>query len=223
METETTQTTTTADLFETTVEPAGETGDQTKPVAQEGDKTPAPKTYDEATHQRAIEDAKASVKGGYEGTVKELKTQQKQLRQQLQDLQNAAAIAKVESEGGDVEQAKSLFSRETMLNAEKEALAEQKAALDSALAELNQAARVKKIDEYIKTYELDDTARPELEKAQDPKELETVALRLALKKTQAGVIPARKVEAGAGTSSGIDWNKLPARERLGQILAGQVK
>lgn len=178
--------------------------------------------------EKAVEEAKATVKGGYEGTVKKMREDITRLQQQyvaaqmqLEERNNAALLEQVKAQGGDINlaqeiinRAKTIAQRERDLAAKEQARLEEHAQIEAVKAELNQAARNKKMLDLIAEYKLPKEAARELATARDSTEMELIAVKTAMKAAKA-VKPATKVASEGGTGGdGVDLTKLSRREAL---------
>jgi len=229
------ETTTSTETLETALtEEAKVATEETKEaqeVKAESEKTETPKeeTITPEALAKAIEEAKATVKGGYEGTVKKMREDIQKLEQAHQqalaraaELEQQTFLKQVESSGGDmtvaqqiIARAKATAAREQELATQASTLAEQKAQLDVLTAELNKAALGKLVGDLITQYNLPKTAATELATASNPTEMKLKAVEMAFKQTKIAAKPATKVAAeGASGNTGVDFDKLSPREKI---------
>lgn len=223
-----------------TVEAQKGASNQTK----EGDKTAEAakpsKTFSEEELLKKIEEAKTTVKGGYEGTLKQVKEEakkareaQKALEAQLEQFRNESFLKQVE--GSDIpngrELAQSILTqRQANMTARmqledlREALTAQKADLDAREAELNKAGLAKAAFDVGREYGLTDDETGKLVTAQSKAEMIALAANIALTKLKADKKAPDK-PAGDGTtgSSGSDLAKMSSQDKLRLVLEGKLK
>jgi hypothetical protein len=123
-------------------------------------------------------------------------------------------IRKVEEQGGDVDAARRLITREQQANT---ALKAAKAREVKAMAQEAKAAQYLKMiaaDELIKSQKLDKDVRDQLLAAEDPIEMENIALKLALEKTKVANVPTTKVDSKVTSTKGVDLSKMSPEERI---------
>jgi hypothetical protein len=196
---------------------------------------PAPTTVTltEEELQKRIEAAVTSTKGGYDGTVQELKRKLKEHETELKKAKDAAQeagytafIQKVESSGLDpniaqeiVKHRREILSAREILAAEQTKMAEREAQIASGLETLNRAAQAQKAEELIKQHGLDAKVKAELLKAADPTAMENVALKLALQAKQVAETPERKIDSNVlRPKTGRDMSKASDTEKIAYAL-----
>jgi uncharacterized coiled-coil protein SlyX len=198
--------------------------DQTKET-----KTEQPFTLSKVDFEKALEQAKTSVKGGYEGTVKKLKDDLAQVKQtyentvaQVERERQENFLKSLETNGLDVNIGRQLVDRERKVSAQEKQLRDLSAQLAETQAELNQASFNKKVIDLAKQYNLSDEDAKALASAQNPFEMENIALKTALSRKAVATKKATVV-AGDGTGkSSIDLSKLGTAEALGLAAEGKI-
>ncbi len=215
---------------------AKEGAETTKTETPEGTKEAsteeAPLTKDVVT--RMIDEAKASVKGGYEGTIAQIKKERDDAKRAVQEAaarveqaQNEAFIRQVQEQGGDVDAAKQLVARQTVISQRERDLEALATKLSETQERLNQAAKGKRVLDLMTEYKLPKETAGELSKANTDAEMELAAIKLAQRQEKVAAKKPEKV-AGAtgGGQGGFDLDKAtPAQmqEALKLALQGKLK
>lgn len=178
-----------------------------------------PVSYTEDELNKRIND----IKNGYTGTIKkvqdDLRVANEAKEKALQDAKEASYskfLQEIADKGLDVDAAKAIVATQKAQDQREKALAEKEADLSLQLELLNIAGKSRKVDEFITSYKLPDTARAILEDSNSPEEMELKALRMVIK-GQGTVKPmAQQPDSGVKTGrTGIDWNNLSDDAKLG--------
>ena len=193
--------------------------------------TTTPKTYTEEDFNKAIEAAKATTKGGYEGTLKQVQEQLKQeklARQQVQANLDEAAnqnfLKQIGEAGLDTNLAQTIVTREKASRMEAARLAEERERINAIQAELNLAARGKALTDVAKEFGLDEKEAQTLAAAQNRSEMVAKAATLALAKAKAAAVKSDVPAGDGGTGAGgPEFSKLPPMEQLKAVLEHKVK
>ncbi len=205
---------------------ATEATEETK-EAKEGEEAKGKvKTYSEED----IEKVKASVKGGYEGTVKEMKGRVEKLQQELDQaiasatqLQSESFLKSVETQGLDVNMARQIVERERAVSAKERQFNTAIAQLVEKEAELSKAAKSKQATDLISEYGLPKEKISELLEAETSSDMENKALKLYITKTKTEAKKSVKVDQGTQTGkAGIDISKMNPSEALGLAIEGKI-
>lgn len=134
------------------------------------------------------------------------KEELKQVREQLVAQQRTQFLAQVEAEGGDTVKAGREFDREQTNIAKEQEL--------TALAQvLDTAKKDRDADGYISKFGLSTDAKDELLKAENPAEMRSKALEMALEASKATKTPPVKTPSAVTTGKGFDASKATPRER----------
>lgn len=200
--------------------PGAQVSQDTTPAQVTEPAKPQPKYTDEELSQRL-----ASVKGGYEGTVKELKTINKQLKEQLAQIKEQAQQAEytqlftdLDAEPRMVNFAKKLQEDWKKLNTDRQKLDQQLEEWEPRLAELNEAGKRKKAYDLVKEHGLDESTTEELVKAENSGAMEIAALRLAIEKSKVAARLPAKPTGTTPSTQGRDLSKLSDSEKFGIAL-----
>ena len=224
---------------EVRAERRGQASPEVKPAAQDGEKpaekpsgdvvaAPVPKTFTQEEYDQGI----TSIKAGHKGTVDKMRTDLSTAMSQVETLKAEAeekATAKwlqgIEDGGADratIDAAKTIAERgKAVAKAEREAK-QKTVELTEKETLLNIAGRGKLAHELVTTHGLGKEVVEELLKSEDPKEMEIKALTLALDKGKATALPAEKPDKGVASTKGVDVTKIPATQRLGMIMEGEL-
>ena len=186
---------------------------------------PQPKYTEEELTQRLT-----SVKGGYEGTTKELKTVNKQLKEQIAQIREDAKqaeytrlMADPDAEPQTVNLAKRLQEDWKMLMDERKKLDTDLAEWEPKLAELNEMGKHKKAYDLAQEHGLETSAVEELKKAETREAMEIMALKLAIEKARITARPPASPSGTIPSTQGRDLSKLSDTEKLGFALEEALK
>ena len=186
-------------------------------------KTPA-KTYTEEELNQRL----ATVKGGHEGTVKQMREKlaaamksAQEARDLLDQQKEEAWLKSIEGNGGDVNVAKVIIDRDRAVRIAQAAHAAKEAELSEREAILNEAGRTKSVFDLMATYELPPTAKEKLLAAQDPREMENLALKMHVEKLKGKGVQAESPDRGTG-QKGVDISKLTIKQRMGMAMEGKI-
>ncbi len=190
--------------------------------AQETKSTP--KTYTEEDLNQRI----ATVKGGHEGTVKQMRAEMAKLKEQITTAQQAAEEARqnawldaIRESGGDVNVAQKVIERDKVVRATEARQMAREAELSEKEAMLNEAGRTKSALDMVSQYGLDRAVVDELLKASDPRDMEIKALKLHAEKLKTSARPSESPDKGQ-SGKGLDISKMSIRERLGAAAEGRI-
>ncbi len=187
-------------------------------------KTPAPEIYTEEELNQRL----ATVKGGHEGTVKQMREQlaaAKKAAQEARDLldqqKEEAWLKSIEGNGGDVNVAKAIIDRDRAVRVAQAAQVAKEAELSEREAILNEAGRTKTVLDLMATYELPPTAKEKLLAAQTPEVMENLALKMHVEKLKGKGVQAENPDKGTG-QKGVDISKLSIKQRMGMAMEGRL-
>lgn len=202
-------------------------------------KAEAPEKKEEKTHTQADIDKLTkeleTEKGRYSGldkklteamktskeNVSRLETALEEQQQRTEDARDLTFLKKVEDEGGDVNAAKALVTREATSRTLERDLAKRKKALDTQETILAEAGKAKKATDLIKEHELDADVVDELLACETPEAMEVKALKLRLEKGAVDAKPVTETDShdqGAKTST----EGMSVEERMGQAMEGKI-
>ncbi len=206
----------------TTTEARTETASGEKPA--QAAQTVAPKTYSEDELNQRV----ASIKGGHEGTVKQMRAEMAKLKEQAtqaaqaaEDARQSAWIEAIKQSGGDIDVATRIVERDRAVRATEARLAAREAELSEREATLNEAGRGKMAYDLIGQYGLDPKVVDVLLKTSDPRDMEIQALKLHAEKLKTTARPPETPDKGQG-QKGLDISKLTIRQRLGMAAEGKI-
>ena len=197
-------------------------GAENQPAPGAGEQAPPTKTYtEEAWGKRETEHTEAlnTAKGGYEGSLAELRKTVKELKDTARTGADDAYIKAVKANDGDVAKAQAIIDREKAVASAQEELATQQATIKTAQEALEKQAFLHTASELVKELGLKDTAP--LLKASNPAEMRSIALEIALKAAKTPTTPTPQTPPiGATTPSmqGVDWDKLAISDKVGMSL-----
>lgn len=194
--------------------------------AQDGQSTPAPELkYTEAELTKRLEEAKQSVKGGYDGTIKKLKEDLALAQEQIskaaeaaQDAQWAKVFKAVEDSKGNVELVKELANRDKAIRAKEADIAKRASEIEEQLKILNEAGRQKRAHDLATELKLGKAAQDELLKEPTKEAMELKALRLALQARETQSTAPEKTPQSKQSGTGGDMTGKSESEKLGWAL-----
>lgn len=181
------------------------------------DQTPPQPTHSQEEFialQGKHDEAIRQMQAGHKGTIKEMQKQFRELESKAKEREDAAYLRQVEDAGGDVEAAKRFIAREAQITERERQIREREGEIEAKAKESDEGLKAIAAERLIKEFGLEPTARGELLKAQQPIEMENIALKMALEKSKTGQKPTTKVDSTVTSTKGVDWSKLSVRERL---------
>lgn len=201
----------------------------TEGVAQDGVQAPVAKTITltESDLQKRLD----SVKGGYEGTLKQLQAELKTHKEAAKQAKLAAEEARfngmlksAEDAGQGMDLVQALKAERLANLTEAQRIAEQREELAPLLEQLNLAGKMKKVTDLAAELGLADADKAELLKIDDPAQMSEKALRLALAATRAAATPPKKTDSSLSMpKGGRDISKMSDTEGLGWAIEQALK
>lgn len=141
--------------------------------------------------------------------------EEQQLR--TEEARDLTFLRKVEEDGGDVDAAKTLVTREKASRALERDLAGRKRTLDEQETILAEAGKAKKAVDLIKEHKLEDDVVDELLACETPEKMEIKALNLRLEKGAIDAKPIVETDAGEkGKKTSTD--DMSIEERMGTAM-----
>lgn len=181
---------------------------------------PAPRVYSEKEWKKR----QASWDEGIAKREKALKEQLDAERKQREDAQEALEqrrgeelIAQVQTAGGDVNAARTITAKAAALREQERELRKERLSIDAERAELSPIRKRQDAQALAQKYEVD--VEPLLE-AENPVEMELLALKLSLEKAKIGAKPPVKTDSDVSTTKGVDITKLSSDEKILRGLGG---
>lgn len=199
----------------------------TEPKKEEGaEEAPPPeKLYSEKELQERL----VSAVGGHKGTVTKLQTDMKAMQTKYAALEEQretagwdAFIKSVEEDGGDVNKARQLAEREKTSSKRQRDLDAKELLIEEKTALLNEAGRQKTATELVTTYQLGEDTLAKLLEAENPTEMENMALKLAVTKGKIEAKPPEKPSKDVTTTRGKDLSGMKIEERIGKAIEGEI-
>jgi len=181
---------------------------------------PEPRVYSEEEWKKR----QASWDEGIAKREKALKEQLDAERKQREDAQEALEqrrgeelIAQVQTAGGDVNAARTITAKAAALREQERELRKERLSIDAERAELSPIRKRQDAQALAQKYEVD--VEPLLE-AENPVEMELLALKLSLEKAKIGAKPPVKTDSDVSTTKGVDITKLSSDEKILRGLGG---
>jgi hypothetical protein len=204
---------------ELTAEPKGEGGAVIEPAegAEETEvreeETPKPRVYSEEEWNKR----QSSWDKQFAETQQSYQTQILQFQQQAQERQDQEFLSKVEADGGDVNAAKELVARQKAIREREQELEFRGQSLQAYGQQVYEEGKAIAAHKMASQYGVDEK---ELLKAQNPMEMENIALKLHAEKLKAGAKRPIKTDSSIPSAKGVDWSKLSPTEKLNRGLEG---
>jgi hypothetical protein len=196
--------------------------------AVEGGEEPTPTTPPERTYSQAewekressVQQKLTKAQQESQKAIEEANRQAKEAIAAYQRQQDDAFLARVEQEGGDIQAARGQLAKEQAIREREAKIAERETALEQQGARLLQIAKEADAVRLAKEHGLTDTAP--LMEAENPTQMENIALKLALEAKGTATKPAVKTDKGVSTAAGRagDWSKLSPAEKLAKGTEG---
>ncbi len=185
----------------------------------------APKTYSQEEYDSEIKKLKEDWNSKRQEHDKKHQIELAQLRQQTETMltqererNNAAFLAKVEADGGDVNTARQLLAREEAAR-QREQEAEAKIQTFQAYQQqIQEEAKAIAAHRGAEKYGVDEK---ELLKAQSPQEMENIALKLQVEKLKTEQKRTIKTDSGVSSAKGLDLSKMSPEDKIGFGLTHQ--
>lgn len=191
------------------VEGAGDEGAKTPP------ETPTPRTYTEEEwnkRQSSIDVQMESIRKQGEDTLAKMQKQFEDTRAETEKRQDAEFIAKVETDGGDVDAARRLVAREQTVRTKEREHETKEQTFKAEMGRAFEVAKRNDADKFARQYGIDDVDA--LLKAENPVEMELIAVKLSLEKAKTQQKPPTKTDSGVSSGKGADWSKLSPTEKV---------
>ena len=128
-----------------------------------------------------------------------------------QERQDQDFLRKVEEDGGDIDAAKRIIAREQAVREREQKGQSEAQTIQSQRAELDGALKAIAANKLATEHGVDVN---ELMKAQNPTEMENIALKLQLEKQKTESKPPIKTDSGVSTTKGVDLSGMSADEKI---------
>ena len=190
--------------------PTSEAETGKEPISQETEQptsTAGASTFTREDIDQAVSKAKGEVQSAKD---KELAELQKQLADQ-----DLSTLEATELEAwGDTTEVKEFQAERRKFTAEKATFQQEQVASQALASQINEQAKVMAATDFISQYNLDEGAKAELLKAQNPQEMETIAVKLGYEKVKRDSQPPKKIDSSLPSATGQSWRDLSARKKI---------
>jgi uncharacterized protein YqgV (UPF0045/DUF77 family) len=187
---------------------------------------PIAKTFSEQELEQRI----ASVKGGYEGTIKKMqedvKAAQKAMKEvtaQRQEQELAEFLRQADANGIPKDSAARFVDAQRKLVAGMQDYEARRANLDAAEARVAEGMKRITAQELTEKYAFSAEERAELLKTETPEAMREKSLELALAKASAGVKTTPKIDEHKDKGASIDLSKMSDAQALGFLWTSESK
>jgi hypothetical protein len=204
-----------------TTEPEGEEGAVVEPAEGAGkaevgeeEATPKPRVYSEEEwnkRQSSVDKQVAELQRRNQEELTKIRQEHEDLLARERERHNQEFLAKVEAEGGDVEAAKRIIAKEEATIKREAEIAQREQALLAYQSQVDEALKAVAANKLASQYGVDAT---ELLKAQNPLEMENIALKLHAEKLKAGAKRPIKTDSSIPSARGVDLSKLSPSEKV---------
>ena len=139
----------------------------------------------------------------------------------IQKQEDEAFIAKVETDGGDVDSARRVITAQQAIRERESQLNKREASFQVESMKAFEIAKRNDAERLAREYGLTDV--DSLMIAENPTQMELIASKSALETAKAGAKPAVKTDTNIPTARGADWSKLNPTEKVLQGLGDVFK
>ena len=174
---------------------------------------PKPRTYSEEEWNKR----QSSIDKAHATEIAELNQKYEEATTRERERLNQEYLAKVEADGGDVEVARRTIAREEAVLKQEREIARETQILQAYHAQVDEALKAVAANKLAGQYGVDAT---ELLKAQNPLEMENIALKLQAEKLKTGTKKPIKTDSNISSARGVDFSKLSPNEKIMRGLEG---
>lgn len=176
--------------------------------------TPEPRVYSEEEwdkRQSSIDKQVADIRKQHDEALVQSRKQYDETLAQLEARQDAEFLSKVEEGGGDVDAAKRILARDQAARKRERDIEGRENTMKSQILQLGEVAKQNDANRLAKEYGVD---ADELLKANDPAEMERIALKLALEASKVEAKKPVKTDTNVPSAKGVDWSKLSPSQKV---------
>ena len=187
-------------------------------------KTPEPKSYSEEdwNKRQSAWDTQTSAltkeREAIAGQLAQIQEAHENLRAQTEEQKLADWLKSVETDGGDVNQARQIVEAQKQVSKQIRDIEKRERQLSEQTTKAGIALKLMTAKDLIKEHDLGDDALEGLLKSEDPTAMENQALKLKIAKSLADAKPKTPIGGGVPTTKGLDLSKLSLTERAGRAI-----